>query len=125
MLCRTLEEADVVTKKVNAVLDWAEATQVITTKQRDILLREIARKIKEKNTAHVRPSGALTTRDTDFRIGRRRKSHSDFLSRQHSDGPANEQLFKSETTYSTVRRRKTVSPRTLSSRGHLSVNTST
>ena len=119
MLCRTLEEADVVTKKVNAVLDWAEATKVITTKQRDILLREIARKIKEKDATHVRPSGA------DLRIGRRRKSCSDFLSRQHSDGPTNEQLFKSETTHDTVRRRKTVSPRTLSSRGHLSVNTST
>lgn len=49
MLCRTLVESDIVTTKVNQVLDWAETTNVITADQRDILLREISKRVKEKH----------------------------------------------------------------------------
>ena len=46
MLCKSLAEGDVVTTKVNAVLDWAESTEVITWIQRDIFSKEISRQVK-------------------------------------------------------------------------------
>ncbi|CAH0489823.1 unnamed protein product [Peronospora farinosa] len=44
MLSRTVDERDVVTKKVGEVLDWAEHTHVISSRQHDVLLAEIARR---------------------------------------------------------------------------------
>lgn len=50
VLCKTIAERDFVTTKVNEVLDWAESTDVITATQRDILLKEISWRIKEKRS---------------------------------------------------------------------------
>ncbi|TDH67367.1 hypothetical protein CCR75_005940 [Bremia lactucae] len=47
MLSRTVEERDLVTNKVGEVLDWAELTHVISSRQRDVLLVEIARRIED------------------------------------------------------------------------------
>ncbi|KAI9914173.1 hypothetical protein PsorP6_004943 [Peronosclerospora sorghi] len=45
MLSRTVDERDVVTKKVGEVLDWAEQTHLVTSQQRDVLLAEISRRV--------------------------------------------------------------------------------
>ncbi|KAG7398072.1 hypothetical protein PHYBOEH_011803 [Phytophthora boehmeriae] len=50
MLSRTVQERDVVTKKVGEVLDWAENTHVISSRQRDVLLAEIARRVADTGT---------------------------------------------------------------------------
>ncbi|KAG7386213.1 hypothetical protein PHYPSEUDO_000534 [Phytophthora pseudosyringae] len=65
MLSRTVEERDVVTKKVGEVLDWAEHTHVISSRQRDVLLVEIARRVAD-SAASRRPIGsrALLSADT-------------------------------------------------------------
>lgn len=47
MLSRTVEERDFVTKKVGEVLDWAEHTHLISSRQRDVLLTEIARRVAD------------------------------------------------------------------------------
>ncbi|RLN50096.1 hypothetical protein BBJ28_00008248 [Nothophytophthora sp. Chile5] len=51
MLSRSVEERDVVTKKVGEVLDWAEHTHVISSRQRDVLLVEIARKVADSGAS--------------------------------------------------------------------------
>ncbi|CAI5743286.1 unnamed protein product [Peronospora destructor] len=44
MLSRTVDDRDVVMKKVGEGLDWAEHTHVISSRQHDVLLAEIARR---------------------------------------------------------------------------------
>ncbi|KAJ8548713.1 hypothetical protein ON010_g10957 [Phytophthora cinnamomi] len=66
MLSRTVEERDVVTKKVGEVLDWAEHTHVISSRQRDILLVEIARRVAD-NAASRRHTGSRGLVATDSR----------------------------------------------------------
>ncbi|KAE9282885.1 hypothetical protein PR003_g27286 [Phytophthora rubi] len=66
MLSRTVEERDVVTKKVGEVLDWAEHTHVITSRQRDILLVEIARRVAD-NAASRRHTGSRVLVTTNSR----------------------------------------------------------
>ncbi|CAH0517338.1 unnamed protein product [Peronospora belbahrii] len=51
MLSRTVDERDVVTKKVSEVLDWAEHTHTISSQQHDLLLVEIARRVAETATS--------------------------------------------------------------------------
>ncbi|KAF4148478.1 Diacylglycerol kinase accessory domain [Phytophthora infestans] len=64
MLSRTVEERDVVTKKVGEVLDWAEHSHVITSRQRDVLLVEIARRVAD-SAASRRPAGSRAILSTD------------------------------------------------------------
>ncbi|POM66704.1 Diacylglycerol Kinase [Phytophthora palmivora] len=66
MLSRTVEERDVVTKKVGEVLDWAENTHVITSRQRDVLLVEIARRVAD-SAASRRPMGSRALLPVDSR----------------------------------------------------------
>ncbi|KAL4106085.1 hypothetical protein PRIC1_004139 [Phytophthora ramorum] len=72
MLSRTVEERDVVTKKVGEVLDWAEHTHVISSRQRDVLLAEIARRVAD-SAASRRPTGSRALLSADSR-GRDRHS---------------------------------------------------
>ncbi|KAI9988121.1 hypothetical protein PInf_024382 [Phytophthora infestans] len=60
----TVEERDVVTKKVGEVLDWAEHSHVITSTQRDVLLVEIARRVAD-SAASRRPAGSRAILSTD------------------------------------------------------------
>jgi diacylglycerol kinase (ATP) len=66
MLSRSVEERDVVTKKVGEVLDWAEHTHVISARQRDILLVEIARRVAD-SAASRRPTGGRALLSADSR----------------------------------------------------------
>ncbi|ETN12411.1 hypothetical protein PPTG_09249 [Phytophthora nicotianae INRA-310] len=66
MLSRTVEERDVVTKKVGEVLDWAEHSHVISSRQRDVLLVEIARRVAD-SAASRRPAGSRALLSTDSR----------------------------------------------------------
>lgn len=65
MLSRTVEERDVVTKKVGEVLDWAEHTHVISSRQRDILLVEIARRVADSAASrrHTGSRALVATHD--------------------------------------------------------------
>lgn len=47
MLSRTIGERDLVTKKVGEVLEWAEHTHVISSRQHDVLQVEVARRVAE------------------------------------------------------------------------------
>ncbi|KAG1709048.1 hypothetical protein DVH05_022679 [Phytophthora capsici] len=64
MLSRTVEERDVVTKKVGEVLDWAENTHVISSRQRDILLVEIARRVADNDVSR-RSAGSRALLSSD------------------------------------------------------------
>uniref|UniRef100_A0AAV1UC77 Diacylglycerol kinase n=1 Tax=Peronospora matthiolae TaxID=2874970 RepID=A0AAV1UC77_9STRA len=58
MLSRTVDERDVVTKQVGEVLDWAEHTHVITSRQHDTLLVEIARRVVKTAASRRRTSSS-------------------------------------------------------------------
>uniref|UniRef100_M4BQ15 Diacylglycerol kinase n=1 Tax=Hyaloperonospora arabidopsidis (strain Emoy2) TaxID=559515 RepID=M4BQ15_HYAAE len=58
MLSRTVDERDVVTKQVGEVLDWAEHTHVISTRQHDMLLVEIARRVAKTAASRRRISSS-------------------------------------------------------------------
>lgn len=58
MLSRTVQERDVVTKKVGEVLDWAEHSHVISSRQRDVLLAEIAHRVADETSSSASAFGA-------------------------------------------------------------------
>jgi diacylglycerol kinase family enzyme len=70
MLSRTVQERDVVTKKVGEVLDWAEHSHVISSRQRDVLLAEIARRVADGASSSATGSGLTASASSSALAGR-------------------------------------------------------